>query len=1715
MSKRPFAVIVLLVTACIYFQGAAQERAIEPHHAIAAARAHWERGAHATGQGNPTDLRQRAIAQKVRMRQHRFANAIGTGTAWTLLGPMPLPSDASGIGLQDYNWITGRATAIAVDPNDSSGNTMFIGGANGGIWKSINAGALSPTPSSILWSPLTDDQPTLAIGAIAVQPQTSNPNPANSIVIAGTGETNSSADSYYGLGILRSTNGGQTWTLTSQDATGAHPFAGLGFSKIAFSAFNPNVVVAGAGSASEGVIEDLENPVAVNRGIYYSNDAGATWNAASITDLGTAITPASVTSVAYNAASAKFYAAVRNHGFYASFDGINWLRLATQPGLGLSAAACPTQAPQQSACPFYRGEISVVPNRTGPKNAGEMYVWYTDSNDVDSGIWQSLDGGFSWTQIDDSGITNCGDLAGGCGTEFASDNLALAAVPNGTATDLYAGAQNLYKCSISILSPTCSSASGNGFINLTHVYGCSNIAKVYPGQHAIDFPVTAGALGPIYFASDGGIYRALNGSSDLASGTCGVPNQFDSLNQTLGPMIRFTSLTESASNPNLLFGGTSENGAPATNVLESGGAWANVNAGNVGATAINPSNDNEWFLSTPPDGVSGVNLFSCSSGTNCHTQDFAINQVADSLALGGDTGGFRLPFIFDPANPATLIVGTCKVWRGSAAGGNFSLLSPDFENGGTGVCSGSETNMVRAIAAGGPVDSNGNSQVIYAATNGDGPRVAVTPVGGHLWVTTNANVGTASWLDRTGNINPLGFPISSVVVDPTDRTGQTAYVGIMGFGTSQIWKTTNAGLSWTDFTANLPNGGVGGGSSFHPPVNSIAIDASAATIYVGTDIGVFASSTSSPSWAEVGPASGAGFLPEVPVTALQIFNSGGLKQLRAATFGRGIWQWNLVAVPDFQINVANTSQTIFAGQSAIYNGTLVALNGYGSNVNLSCTAGSTSPPQTCSVTPSSVLPTPQGTVFTVNAMGTAGDYGFNVHAVGTDPASVTHVLPVTLHIADFSLSAPAPAKVTVAAGTVSGTIVFALASVGSFNGQVALACSGLPSGATCNFQPSNVISPPSDSSIAVTLIISAAVNAALGSFLVTLSASSPGLSAKTQSLTLSVTAPADYKISIPSSSLTSGTSSPATFSGTLTAVNGYSSAVTLSCGSGAPPTCTPSPASLAPTPTGTPFTVTVSSGVAQAYSFNINVVGSDPVATAHSVPVTFTTLATPDYIVAIAKSSLTSQVNTPTTFSGTLTAINGYSSAVTLSCSSGAPPSCVPSPASVVPSAAGTPFTVAVSSGISQAYAFNIDALGSDQAATSHSIPVNFTSLPQQSFDFKLSVTPPSVSVSVGQSAIYTLDVSPVPNTSSFPGTVTFSCSNLPALTTCSFNPPEIAAGSGDSIITVTVATTAAVPVATLAPALGLTFAFVTLFLVPLRTTRSKRKLACILVLTLGAALSSSSCGGGLQGNSVGGSGTPGTPPGCYNLNINVEASVTHAAQVGLTVGSGCSTSTNPTPGQAEGVYSGTASNGDSFESIVLPNDVFYAIYGITNGKVLNVSGIMTGQGNSANGSYTASVSDFQSTGAVNTGSVSASYVPGVSIDGMVTETGNPAVTFTGTVMPSSSFNYNSPATLGNIAGTWSGTLLGGSSATVTINASGTFSGIDSGCSFSGSISPDVSGKNFFNVTMTFGASPCLDPNQTARGIAVSYLLSDGVTTQLLAGVSSGSSFGTVFVANN
>jgi hypothetical protein len=1325
------------------------------------------------------ELRRHAYEAKLQMRAQRAAMAAARGNSnlpsaslpWSPLGPVPLASDATGNGTQNYNQVSGRATAVAIDPADPSGNTLYIGGAQGGVWKSTNAA--SSTANNVTWTAVADDQATLSIGALAIQP--GNTNPANSLILAATGEANNSGDSYFGLGILRSTNAGSTWTLITTANGGALSFSGLGGMRMAFSLASGQMstVVSAMATSSEGIVDGAVTSN-TSRGLYTSLDAGQTWTYDALTDPGGPTDATSATSVIYNATAGLFFAAIRYHGFYSSPDGVNWTRLANQPGGAvLSTTACPPQSTSNNyACPIYRAEISVVPGRN------EVYAWYvsisSSGEPADGGIWQSLNGGASWNSISDSGITNCGDVDG-CGVEQGTYNLELQAVPNGSATDLYAGAINLYKCSINSQNPTCTSPS---FFNLTHVYGCDPIgapAHVHPDQHALTYTIPASGSDSgndlMYFANDGGIYRALDGFSGLTTGSCSGTNQFDDLNQNLGSMTQFVSFSQHPTDPNTLLGGTQDNGSPATAQATTGSAWGNVLGGDGGHNAIDPNTPSNFYASNPDIPPGGLGIQLCSSGVNCVDSSFSF--VITSGTVGGDDGAFYFPYILDPQSTTALLAGTCRIWRGPRTGGAYTVLSPNFDTLGSGTCSGSEVNLVQAIAAGGPTDSNG-SMVIYATTSGYGPLNGPlnSPIGGNVWVTTNATAGASSFANVTGNgpqgsINSNQYPISSVAIDTSDASGNTAYITIMGFtappgstsGPGHVWQTTNAGASWIDFTANLPDS----------PANAVVVDPVNAEVYVGTDVGVFISSTTSANWTEVGPSPGSqsGFLPNVAVTALGLFNSGGEEFLRASTYGRGVWQYPIAATPDYQLTVSNSPLTTFVGQNAVFNGTANSVNGYTSSVTLSCVAATTAPPSTCTISPSTLTPG-INTAFTITAGGPAGDYSFNLQGVGSDTKHLTHSTPLTLDVVSFAMSTPSPSSVTVPRGTNSSPVSFEITAAGSFNQSVTVSCSTAIVNATCTLTPGTVVNPTSSNPVNMTASVSVPATTPPNNYTVTIQATTAGAPAPlTTQFTLNVTNNPNFALSEPSAfpevnAGSTGTNGPIS----ITSQDGFSGTVTLSCpttfGSNS---CSVSPNSVSSFPATATLTINGSSFVTGSYFLSVTgTSGSDM----HSVTVPFDV---GDYSIA-GTQSLSVNPGGQGTANLTLTSTYLYSGKINASCDASAlsGAQCVISPVNPITLAADGTTNVTVIVNVpnnANAGNYNININTQDTSGTpSHSftIALNVTQ------NFVVYSATPIQMVAPGQTTgAYSLAVEPVG--SAFGAPVTLSCSGLPAGAQCLFNP--------------------------------------------------------------------------------------------------------------------------------------------------------------------------------------------------------------------------------------------------------------------------------------------------------------------------------------------------------
>jgi hypothetical protein len=154
-----------------------------------------------------------------------------------------------------YTSVSGRVTATAIDPSDPSGNTIYAGSENGGVWKSTDGGAN--------WTPLTDfivDQKgnpvNVPVGALAIAK--SSPN----IVYVATGDGNTLSDAIGGIGVLKSVNSGLTWSVVGNSGTF---LANARVTAMAVDPSNPNKVYVAVASGVNGP------------GVYRSLDGGLTW----------------------------------------------------------------------------------------------------------------------------------------------------------------------------------------------------------------------------------------------------------------------------------------------------------------------------------------------------------------------------------------------------------------------------------------------------------------------------------------------------------------------------------------------------------------------------------------------------------------------------------------------------------------------------------------------------------------------------------------------------------------------------------------------------------------------------------------------------------------------------------------------------------------------------------------------------------------------------------------------------------------------------------------------------------------------------------------------------------------------------------------------------------------------------------------------------------------------------------------------------------------------------------------------------------------------------------------------------------------------------------------------------------------------------------------------------------------------------------------------
>lgn len=670
-----------------------------------------------------------------------------SSTRWTPLGPAP----ALGVTRYSFQPTSGRVVGVAAHPTDSK--TIYLAAAGGGVWKTIDGGAH--------WSPLTDSQITTMMGAIALAP--SNPN----VIYAGTGEgsgiympSRGVGEFFFGRGILKSTDAGNTWILQGNAQFDRHVI-----NRIVVHPTDANTVYV---AVAPGELNGLTG----RAGIWKSADGGTTW-----TNTTTSISTNDIFSdLAINPSSPQIlYAAVGStlganaNGLYKSINaGASWTRAGNFPAgvaLGNIKVAVAASSPQILYASI--GVPSVMTN-----------VFTFQGFLFSPGLYKmmkSTDGGSTWNELTSAPKNYL----------IAQPNFnSTLAVDPANPNIIYAGGTALgWGQASGLLQSTDGGASWRGIeVGLDGV-------DVHGDAHAMGFD----ASGRLLFGDDGGIWR-LDDAVNII---------WANLNTDLST-IQFDGIALHPTDPNIIYGGAQDNGT-----LKFGGTpqWSQLLAGDGGYVRIDPAHPATVY--TEQFGL-----------TLQRSDDNGLTFAQKLTGVYADNSYFYVPYVMDPSNPNRLLYGTDSVYESLNRGENWTRLSLPGNFGWTTneviesiAVAPSDPNTIYASPAGtiyatfdhanswqhrdiggapagwiqGLLVDSASNLTVYAAR--------ATYGGGHVFLTSNGGQG---WADISGDLPDL--PAYCLALDPR-TTPHTLYVG----NHNGVYVTQNLGAHWSRVGSGLPN----------------------------------------------------------------------------------------------------------------------------------------------------------------------------------------------------------------------------------------------------------------------------------------------------------------------------------------------------------------------------------------------------------------------------------------------------------------------------------------------------------------------------------------------------------------------------------------------------------------------------------------------------------------------------------------------------------------------------------------------------------------------------------------------------------------------------------------------------------------------------------------------------------------------------------------------
>ena len=961
------------------------------------------------------------------------SNPLNAG-GWIPIGGTIIP--AAGTPAANPLPAAGRVTGVATtsiplqpgfsgvfNPTDPVYNTSIVSTPGGGLARTTDGG--------LTWNFLTDNLPdsawagnagaladvtpnrNLSFGTLGVSPYDSN------LILGGTGEPAVLLNvSNPGTGILRSADGGATFSLIQGTVADPTAFLGGNFEKFVFSPIPSQAnIVFGVFNLQRNAFTvrgiPRQNAAIGTPGIYRSLDFGQTW------ELITGNLPPSAAGRLFNDLvispdnPAVAFVTVTGSGIFRTNNFLD-------PQVGTPAAQTPsnqiqftqvlggtgTQVPgnslQFTKVAFASGTNANQPSRVYAISSSNIGIPFPDDQ-----LFRSDDSGINFRRLDPVPNPNAPVR------NTAQYSLNILADPTSPRRVFFAerGTNAIRLLTNGDFNPDNNETPVYVTLPLPNNSSIQTIRAITfdntGAKDAIGRPLSPGRL---VVATDGGLFRfqAVNGRPTTVADYLNPTGNLElvSLNGTPGPQAlqiqEFYSTALSPRSDNVVLGGTYANG---TGRFQDSGPFPAGSAAFNNTFAFSPAlgpdtqgisqdivfsqidpnrvyrvSNYDFFRQTGEDGglfqrsTDGGKTFTTSiAGIVRPTTTYSTYNEVFGPTPGPNISSFKTAFVADPSpiigSPeARLFLGTVVVNTSNDGGQTWSQYGPDVNFATPAPPPGFFQPVVTALGRG-----LSNQGKIYVAVNN---RIGTFPgatgpsnFGPAIYSYTVPPPGVAPrYVDRSPGVadprlapemNAPAFPqannlqgvVRQLVVDPTDAN--IVYAITDGTDGGRVLRTTNGGGTWADLTANLPgslSNGVQGLNVF-----SIALDPNRLTVvpgsgtnpftqsdddlYIGTSAGVYKltnptdpnsiwtrlAGTGTADRSPTGAPFAAGSLPDARVYDVEVNTTIGV--LSAATFGRGMWQYQIR--PFFRgqlVNDANGNGVRDAGEGVIIGGVVQAID---------------------------------------------------------------------------------------------------------------------------------------------------------------------------------------------------------------------------------------------------------------------------------------------------------------------------------------------------------------------------------------------------------------------------------------------------------------------------------------------------------------------------------------------------------------------------------------------------------------------------------------------------------------------------------------------------------------------------------------------------------------------------------------------------------------------